>query len=116
VTKVKLVRDMMNMYMLYYSGNVSYEEFAAFFRKKECLAVQYLLLMVFLAGASIVMNIPIIIAVFGAVIMLYGVILVSFARTAAQQFIYSAVWGITTFLALCILLFVAVRFFGFEGF
>lgn len=107
---------MMTTYVLYFSGNICYEEFAAFFRRKECLVVQYLFLLLFLVVASLVMEIPAIISIAMAILMLYAFILVSLAKTVKQQLLYFALWAISSFITLCIILLVAVEYFGFQGF
>lgn len=113
---MQLLREMMDKYMLYLYRGITYEEFAAFFRRKDCLAVQYSFLMLFLWGGCLISKIPLAVCIGGSVVMLYGVILISLARTVRQQMIYSAVWAISTFMILCTVLFVSVKFFGFEGF
>jgi|GEM_PF-4234734 len=113
---MQLLREMMDKYMLYLYGGITYEEFAAFFRRKDCLAVQYSVLMIFLWGGCFVFNIPLVVCIIGSFVMLYGVILISMARTVRQQMFYSAVWAISTFLILCAVLLISVKYFGFEGF
>ena len=113
---MKLIKEMINTYVLYFSGNISYEEFSAFFRRKECLVAQYLFLLFFLVVASLMMEIPAIISIAMAIVMLYAVALVSLAKTVKQQLLYSALWAISSFITLCIILVVAVEYFGFQGF
>ena len=108
--------EMFKTYMLYFSGCIGYEEFSAFFRRKGCLVVQYLFIMLFFVAYSVLMKVPVIIVIGGAIIMLYGVVLISFAKTAKQQLLLSAIWGVTTFIIMSGILIAAVEFFGFEGF
>lgn len=105
--------EFLNMQIGFFTGEVDYSEYSSFFRRKDNIIIQFLILFIFLVVMGFLNDIPIYIMIWATIVLIYGCILQSKAKTVKQQMLYSFIWAITSFLVSVIILFLAVEFFGF---
>lgn len=101
------------MQIAFCSGEIDYYEYSKYFRKKENLIIQFIMLFSFMVVMGLIFQIPVYVIIGGTLVMMYGFVLQSKAYTVKQQMLYSFIWAITSFVTIAIILIVAVEFFGF---
>lgn len=104
--------EFINMQIAFFMGEVHYSEYYKFYRRRDNLIIQFIILFIFLVVMGFIYNIPIYMVIWCTVIMIYAFILQAKATTLKQQIIYSFIWAITSFLVSIIVLFMAIEVFG----
>lgn len=107
---MKTLLAFLNMQRAYWSGEVSYRDYARFVRQKDQVVLQSLFLLGFLLVMVLVYDIPLIMVLWIVVVGGYGLMMQRGVDTVGQQFRRALVWGITSFLASAAMLFIGVGF------
>ncbi|MFZ5966094.1 MAG: hypothetical protein ACOYVK_02825 [Bacillota bacterium] len=107
------LKEFLQIHFSLISGEIDYGEYSSYFRRKDNVIILFIITSLFTLIMGLIYEIPIYVIIGGIVIMGYGMILQSKAKTVKQQLFYSFIWGITSFLTAVIILFISIKFFNF---
>ncbi|WP_175438399.1 hypothetical protein [Fusibacter sp. 3D3] len=102
-------------YYDFFRGEITYEEFHSFFRRKDMLLIQFVCLLSFLLIMGYINDMPLYVAIGASIVLAYGILLQTKAKTIKEQFMYSALWAISSFIIIVLILIIAVEVFGFMN-
>jgi len=102
--------EFINMQIAFVAGEIDYIEYSKFFRRKDNLIIQSVIIFGFIFVMGFIYNVPIYATVWISIVGVYGIFMQVNATTFKKQMINAVIWGVTSFIISAIALIIAVEF------